>query len=140
MILEPIGMRILSLILAAGALSAALAAPATGRANVAAEARLARALEGRVAGAPVNCINLRDIRTSEIFDRTAILYRTNGNKLYVNRPTMGGESLDRFDTMVIATQLPQLCNVDVVRLVDPTIGMQTGVVGLGSFVPYTKSE
>jgi hypothetical protein len=55
------------------------------------EAQLAKALDGRVAGEPVNCLSLRSIRSSRIIDRTAIVYQV-GNTLYVNRPRAGADS------------------------------------------------
>ena len=122
--------------LLAAALPAQAAAPSSLTAK--AEARLAKALDGRVAGKPVDCINLRDIRSSEIIDRTAILYRTNGNKLYVNRPRIGGSSLDSDDILVTKTYSSQLCSLDTVRLLDRSTQFQSGFVGLGEFVPYTK--
>jgi hypothetical protein len=59
--------------------------------NPRAEAKLAKALEGRVAGAPVDCIQLRDIQSSRIIDGTAILYDT-GTTLYLNRPASGASA------------------------------------------------
>jgi len=120
--------------LLAAALPAQAASPA---ATAKAEARLAKALDGRVAGKPVDCINLRDIQSSEIIDRTAILYRV-GSKLYLNRPDMGQESLDSDDILVTRTSTSQLCSLDTVRLVDRNSQFQTGFVGLGKFVPYTR--
>jgi hypothetical protein len=102
------------------------------------EARLARALEGRVAGDPVDCLTLRSIRSSRIIDGTAILYEGAGGTLYVNRPRSGAESLDNWDTLVTDTRSSQLCSIDVVRLYDTSARMQTGFVSLGSFVPYRK--
>jgi hypothetical protein len=120
--------------LLAAALPAQAASPA---ATAKAEARLAKALDGRVAGKPVDCINLRNIQSSEIIDRTAILYRV-GGKLYVNRPDMGKESLDSDDILVTKTYTSQLCSLDTVHLVDRASRFQSGFVGLGKFVPYTK--
>lgn len=101
------------------------------------EARLAEALEGRVAGEPVDCIQLRNIRSSRIIDGAAILYQV-GSTLYVNRPD-GGQSLDRGDIMVTDTHSSRLCSIDVVRLYDPMVRMQTGFVALGPFVPYRRA-
>lgn len=115
---------------------ALLAAPAQGR-NADPEARLAREIHGRVAGEPVDCLSLRRIRSSRIIDRTAIVYDVGGT-IYVNRPRSGAESLDRWDTLVTDTHSSQLCNIDVVKLYDASIGMQTGFVFLGEFVPYRK--
>ena len=102
------------------------------------EAKLAQALEGRVAGKPVDCLYLPNIRSSRIIDRTAIVYETTGGTLYVNRPESGRQSLRRDDVMVTDTHSSQLCNIDIVRLFDTGSRMQTGFVALGDFVPYRK--
>lgn len=119
----------------------AIAAAACGTIAIAApiapEARLDRMLEGRVAGKPVSCINLRNVQSSEIVDRTAIVYRV-GGKLFVNRPRSGAYSLRRDDILVSNTIGSQLCRIDLVRTVDRTARFQTGFVSLGEFVPYTK--
>ena len=81
------------------------------------EAQLARALEGRVAGEPVNCIDLHRVRSSRVIEGTAILYDA-GGIIYVNRPRNGAEELNRFDTLVTRTPSTQLCSVDVVHTYD----------------------
>ncbi len=129
--MRPLIPLLLSTILAASA--SAQAAP-----RLDPEAKLARSLEGRVAGEPVDCLNLRNIRASRIIDRTAIVYETSGGTLYVNRPRAGRESLDGWDVLVTDTHSGQLCSIDVVRLYDPGARMQTGVVFLGEFVPYRR--
>ncbi len=125
--------RALPLLLA----SLAIAAPAAAKPQNG-EERLARALEGRVAGEPKDCINLRDIRSSRIIEDTAIVYEGPGNTLWVNRPRAGADTLDSWDVLVTNTHSSQLCRVDVVRLYDTTARMQTGFVFLGDFVPYRK--
>jgi len=124
------------------ALIAAMAftAPPVAARSASPEATLAKAIEGRVAGEPVDCLNLRDIRSSRIIDDTAILYETTGGTLYVNRPRSGEKSLDSWDVMVTDTRSPRLCNIDVVRLIDSSTRMQTGFVFLGDFVPYKKPK
>lgn len=122
------------------AISAALAAIAlsagAGAASLAPDAQLAKILDGRVAGKPVDCINLRDIQSSQIIDKTAIVYRV-GNRLYVNRPS-GAYQLNDDDILVTKTIGSQLCQIDMVRLVDRTSHFPSGAVTLGEFVPYTK--
>jgi hypothetical protein len=104
------------------------------------EARLTHSLNGLVAGAPVDCLNLGDIRSSQIIDRTAILYETRGGTIYVNRPDAGRESLDSWDVLVTRTHSNRLCSIDVVDLYDTGARMHTGSVFLGQFVPYHKAE
>lgn len=102
------------------------------------EAKLAAALEGRVAGAPVDCLNLRDIRSSRIINDTAILYETRDGTLYLNRPDAGASALDQWDVLVTDTRSSQLCSIDVVHLYDTSARMRTGSVFLGDFVPYEE--
>lgn len=131
-----------SLLMVAGALLLALvpAAQAASERQARAAAELDRALQGRVAGKPVDCLYLRDIRSSRIIDRTAILYETNSGTIYVNRPRSGANTLDKWDVLVTDTHSPQLCSIDIVRLYDSNVRMPTGFVGLGEFVPYHKQS
>lgn len=103
------------------------------------EAELSKAIAGRTAGAPVDCLDLNRIRSSRIIDRTAIVYETDGGTLYVNRPESGADQLRKGLTLVTDTHSPRLCSIDTVRLVDlPTHG-NSGWVGLGKFVPYPRA-
>lgn len=137
-------MRIIAAILAGVALLGAVPGIAKGDAAAAREARLAKAeaqlakkLEGRVAGEPVRCISLPTIRSSTVIDGVGIVYDS-GNTLYVNRPANGASTLDDDDILVTNTTGTQLCDLDIVRLVDRGTRFQTGFVGLGKFVPYKK--
>ncbi|HEX9964291.1 MAG TPA: hypothetical protein VGB04_04830 [Allosphingosinicella sp.] len=103
------------------------------------EAKLAREIEGRVAGEPVRCLPFHRIHSSRIIDDTAIVYDT-GSTIYVNRPRAGQDSLDSWDTLVTRTFGSQLCSTDVVHLYDAGSRMETGVVFLGEFVPYRKAK
>ncbi|MBU3079339.1 hypothetical protein [Sphingomonas quercus] len=102
------------------------------------DTQLAKALQGRTAGKPVNCIRLMDIDTSQIIDKTAILYTTRNGTVYVNRPTSGAEQLRSYYTLVTDTHTNQLCSIDTVKLYDSASRISYGWVGLGDFVPYAK--
>ena len=103
------------------------------------EAELARRLAGRVAGEPVQCIDLHRARSSQIINGTAIIWDAGGT-LYVNRPDNGADSLNRNDTMVVRLPTNQLCNVDTIQMVDRVSGTLTGIVFLGDFVPYRRVQ
>ncbi len=103
------------------------------------QAQLARALEGRVAGNPVDCIQLRNIRSSQIIDKTAIVYDGPGDTLYVNYPDAGAQSLDNWVYQVTDTHSSQLCSIDTVKLYDRGSNSFSGVVFLGQFIPYRKA-
>jgi hypothetical protein len=121
--------------LLAGA-AALLAAPAQATPRDG-EAELARALQGRVAGEPVDCINLHAVRSSRVIEGTAIIYGSGGT-IYVNRPRAGAEDLTRWDTQVTRPFSNRLCSIDTVTMVDPSTRMLSGIVFLGEFVPYRR--
>ncbi len=124
-------------LLAAAAIAATPTASA--RERLAPEDQLAKLLEGRVAGEPQNCISLPAARSSQIIDRTAIVYKV-GSTLWVNRPKGGAESLDDDDILVTRTTGSQLCSIDVVELHDRTSHFYSGFVSLGEFVPYKRAK
>ena len=124
-------------LVAAAAVAAAPAA--TAREKLEPEAELAKLLEGRVAGEPQKCIPLSTARSSQIIDKTAIVYKV-GSTLWVNRPKGGAESLDDDDILVLRTTGSQLCSIDTLELHDRTSRMYSGFVSLGEFVPYRRAK
>lgn len=122
--------------LAAGSLLLAGAA-ADAKPRLTPEQELAKALDGRVAGKPEDCIYLPRVINTRIYDKTAIVYDA-GNTLWVNRPDAGAATLSDNDIMVTTPFGSQLCSVDIVRMVDRNAGFWRGSIGLGKFVPYKK--
>jgi hypothetical protein len=127
--------KALSLLLVGAMLTTAGVAQAKSRSP---EEQLSRAIAGRTAGEPTDCIFLRDISSTEIIRNTAILYRMNNGTIYVNQPASGANFLDRDDILLTDTHSSQLCSVDIVRLIDSSSRMTTGSVGLSKFVPYPR--
>ena len=121
--------------LAAAAL--AFAPGATAKEKLTPDEQLAKLLEGRVAGEPSDCINLPSVDSSQIIDKTAIVYR-NGSTLWVNKPRSGADSLNDDDVLVTKTTGSQLCSIDTVQLHDRSTHFWRGFVSLGEFVPYRK--
>jgi hypothetical protein len=101
------------------------------------EAKLAKMLEGRVAGEPQSCISAHLGHRLEIIEETALVYDA-GSTIYVARPRHPN-SLDDDDILVIKRTGSRLCNLDVMRTVDRSTGMTTGIVFLNDFVPYRRS-
>lgn len=124
-------------LLAAAAL--AIAPAALARDKLAPEDQLAKLLKGRVAGKPQNCIPLAGASSSQIIDKTAIVYRIGGT-MWVNRPRGGAESLDDDDILVLKTSGSQLCSIDTIELHDRASHMYSGFVSLGEFVPYRRAK
>ena len=122
--------------LALAALLLASAGPSFAKEHLTGQQELAKLLEGRVASKPVDCISLHDTYSTQIIDGTAIIYDS-GSVLYVNQPQYP-ESLDSDKILVTKTWGDQLCRLDIVQLHDRGTHMNSGFVGLESFVPYRR--
>ncbi len=111
---------------------------ADARVRLTPQQQLDKIVAGRVAGKPVNCINQRDIRSTEIIDGIGIVYTTNNGTAYVNRLDGGAGFLDSDDILVTRSYTSQLCRIDIVQLISRTGQFPKGSIGLNEFVPYPK--
>lgn len=102
--------------------------------------RLAEALEGRVAGAPQDCVQMREVRGNRSIGESVIVFDGLGDTIYVNRPPAGCPSLDFGRALLIRTTMTQLCRGDIATVFDPVSGVQFGGCGLGEFVPYREVD
>lgn len=125
--------------LAVVAAAAGLVAAPLSAARPTGEERLAKLIEGRVAGEPRRCITTIGSRNLTIIDKTAIVYKA-GNKVWVNR-TADPRSIDDSDILIIRKfgGSSQLCRMDNITLADRYSGMFSGVIFLEDFVPYEKA-
>lgn len=106
-----------------------------------AQQELAKALAGRVASEPVNCINdfRSEIRMTVIDDYT-LLFRNNG-VVYVQNPPGGCANISN-KTNALTTRRSstnQLCAGDINQVVQPSSGIFRGSCAFGRFVPYRKA-
>ena len=101
------------------------------------EQKLARLLEGRVAGAPVRCINTRPSQPMRTIDGVAYVYGS-GNTIYVQRTRRPDEIRD--SNILISDRVTgsQMCRTDLLRAVDQFSGFFMGPVFFEDFVPYTR--
>lgn len=103
------------------------------------EEKLARLLEGRVAGTPQNCI--RDFINTRVttIDDTAYVYGR-GRTIYVQR-TRNANQIDRDDILVVRrVGSSRLCRTDFIQTIDRYAGFFTGGVQFDQFIPYTRVE
>ena len=136
-------MNTLKLIAAPLAAAAMLVAPSVGAEenteSSAGEIKLAKMLEGRVAGEPQSCITVRPNYDLKVIDGTALVYKS-GRTLYVNVPD-NARSVDDNDTLVRRTSLSnRVCKMDIITTVDQGSGFYTGNILLGDFIPYRKQS
>lgn len=103
------------------------------------EEKLAKLLDGRVAGEPQSCIRTLGSRNLSQIDGTALTYR-DGDTVWVNY-TRNPDSIDDRDIMVIDRfSGSSLCRTDQVKLVDRVNGFLSGILLLDEFVPYKKAD
>jgi hypothetical protein len=100
------------------------------------EIRLAKLLEGRVAGEPQSCIHHRSNDRMQVIDDTAIVYGR-GNTIYVNY-TKDPSDIDDWDALVTRRYGASFCKTDIVTKVDRTSGMFAGIIFLDNFIPYRR--
>lgn len=124
--------------LAALAGLALTAGPSVARERPSGDEKLAKLLEGRVAGKPQSCINTRVNSQSQVIDRTAVVYGQ-GRTIWVNVPA-NARDLDDDDALLVRQYGTSLCRQDIVTTFDPNGGFYTGNVFLGDFVPYTRAN
>lgn len=103
------------------------------------EKRLAKLLEGRVAGEPQECIRNFPTQRVRTIEKTAYVYGR-GKTIYVQRTSDPG-NIDRDDILVSRNfQATRLCRLDQATTVDRFIGFFTGNVFYEEFIPYTRVE
>ncbi|GLV28984.1 hypothetical protein TomTYG75_15050 [Sphingobium sp. TomTYG75] len=99
-------------------------------------ARLEAALEGKVAGEPVNCVSRYPGSSLTAVSESVLLYRVSGRLIYRNDLIGSCTGLGRGDTLIIKPTGSQYCRGDLARSADLVTGSITGGCALGSFTPY----
>lgn len=127
-------MHRIAIVLAAGLALATTGAAAGDRPT--GEERLAKLLEGRVAGAPESCIRTFPSPQLTVIDGTALVYKR-GSTLWVNR-TEHPRDIDDNDALVSRQFGTRLCSTDIVTTIDRNAMFYTGNIFLSEFVPYRK--
>ncbi|WP_237453090.1 hypothetical protein [Qipengyuania vulgaris] len=103
------------------------------------EQKLAKMLEGRVAGEPQNCIRTIGSRSLTSIDDTALVYR-DGKTVWVNY-TRTPDAIDDGDYLVIKKfSATSLCRTDQIQTYDRAGDFFSGVIMLDDFVPYRIVE
>lgn len=94
-----------------------------------------KALAGKIAGEPKNCLSRFESDRMQVRDGLT-LFRVNRNLVYVN--DMNGCSTLREDD-ILQTNLygtSQLCRGDITQIIDRAGRFNRGACTFGSFVPY----
>lgn len=81
-----------------------------------------------------NCIQITQIRSSRVLDSQTIEFKLTGNRTYLNVLPQKCPGLRKGQPFAYKTSQSTLCNVDLITLLEPTLGMRAmGRCGLGKF-------
>ena len=83
-------------------------------------------------GKVIRCISLNRIQSSRVLDDQTVFFKMRGRKHYVNRLKYKCPSLKREERFMYKTSIGQLCNIDIITVLD-SFGRQWGSCGLGKF-------
>lgn len=125
-----------TLIIAATLASAALGAGAT--IAVAGDKKSEDKIEK--IGEPINCINSRQIRSTNVIDNKTIDFRMSGGKTYRNSLPNSCPGLKIEDAFSYRSSVNRLCSVDIIRVLESFGGqLREGAgCGLGKFQEIKK--
>ena len=107
------------------------------------EDQLRRALAGKVAQAPVDCLPSYRQSDMEVVDDHTILFHDGSNRVFVQSPRGGCSPLGSGHYTLVTTLRgsSSLCRGDISRVVDLTGGgMTVGSCSMDSFIPYVKPK
>ncbi len=133
-------MRLVAALLMAAVVSACAPSAVSEPRTAKAELQLQKALQGKVAGAPVNCLPSTRTGDMTIVDDNTILFRDGRSRLYRNDPRGGCSPMGRGGyTLVTRSTTGEMCRGDIVQVVDLTSRTFAGSCSLGDFIPYQAS-
>ena len=95
-----------------------------------------------VSGPPEQCVSLSRIDHTDVIDDQNILFYMHGKKIYRNYLPYPCSGLRSRDTFMYRTSLNQLCNVDIITVLD-NLGFGFSPLnscGLGLFYPVSKDD
>lgn len=127
------------ILLLAGAAVLIGAAPEPER-SARAQARLDKALAGRVAGATVDCVDVARLSGPSVIDSRTILYRDMSRRIWRNDLPEQCGILRPERIVVLQLQGSQLCRGDAIDILDRGLNVPMGSCRLGGFTPYEKGR
>lgn len=103
------------------------------------QAAYEKALDGRTAGKPKQCISRAEQRNMTVISDDILIFGSsrNGKTLYVNKPHLGCNGAKHNVLTFIRPDTP-LCSGQVVRVDDAISNTPVGSCALGEFIPYVK--
>ncbi len=95
-------------------------------------------LAGRIAGKPVQCINLQQIQGPSVVDRHTIIYRQSGRRIWVTHPVGNCPALRPIVTLITQVYGGQLCRNDRFQVLEANAIIPSAYCRFDYFTPYDK--
>ena len=99
-----------------------------------------KALEGKVAGEKMACINRGRHTNLTVISNNVLLYRVNKRLIYKTELIGSCNGLTYGDTMIVRSFGSQLCRGDMTMTANLLTGMASGACALGDFTPYRAPD
>lgn len=133
-------MRYVALIIGGTALAACTTAPEPVMRSAGKQAEYNRLVEGKVAGAPVDCLPRFDSNNMRVIDDQTAVFDSPGDRVYVTRFNGSCSNLGNSGYALVTRQYgtDRLCRGDIAQVVQTSTGMSVGSCVFGDFVPYTR--
>ena len=93
-------------------------------------------------GEPKSCIRRSQIRSTDVADSSTIDFKMRGGKTYRNKLPHKCSGLAFEEAFSYRTSTNDLCNVDIIHVLDQTAGRieERGACGLGKFQEIEKTR
>ncbi|PLW82048.1 hypothetical protein CWI75_13275 [Kineobactrum sediminis] len=85
------------------------------------------------------CLPMSHIDRIEVVDDQTLIFHMHGKTDYINHLPYKCHGL-KHNAILHETSLNSYCSLDIISVVDTTIGMRMGSCPLGKFEPYTEPE
>lgn len=93
-------------------------------------------------GEPKSCVRRSQIRSTDVIDNSTIDFKMRGGKIYRNKLPNKCSGLKFEEAFSYRTSTDNLCNVDIIRVLDQTAGRidVRNACGLGKFQEIEKTR
>ena len=132
-------MRSLALIAVGAGLLACSSTPDPVVRSAGKQAEYLRLTEGKVAGTPTTCLPAFGVNDMKVIDQNTVVFRESRRKVYVARLSEGCSNLGQRGYVMLTRQVGriQICQGEVVRIIDAMNGLTVGSCAFSEFTPYS---
>ncbi len=91
-------------------------------------------------GKTTRCLRLVDIDQTRILDAQNILFKLKSGKLYISKLPHRCPGLSRDRAISYSLSVPELCDLDIITVIDTGLHQEVGSCGLGTFHEVKEVE